>query len=163
MDGMSPIRLVRSRNPDSGVSTGETWYGTFSQNCNRFRFVHNSDEDNYLEIQTPYEAFGLTAWHSDRRLKENINESKINGICEILKIPHFEYDWIGKENHIQCGYVAQNMLEIKPKYVIAINQENRDVTYQINEHTIIPVITKALQELIVKVQSLEKIIDEKEG
>ena len=55
------------------------------------------------------------------------------------------------------------MLEINPKYVIAINQENRDVTYQINEHTIIPVITKALQELIVKVQSLEKIIDEKEG
>ena len=49
------------------------------------------------------------------------------------------------------------------KYVLAISQENGDVVYQINEHTIIPVITKALQELIVKVQAIEKIIEKKEG
>lgn len=150
----SPIKVKRE-------GEGFYWYGAFSQDCNMFRFVHNSDDDSYLEIQTPYEAFGLTAWHSDKRLKENINKSEINGIDEILKIQHFEYDWIGKNNHVKCGYIAQDILEANPKYVLAISQENGDVVYQINEHTIIPVITKALQELIVKVNSLEKIINRK--
>lgn len=162
---ISSRSLSSYSSPISVRRNGENfyWYGTFSQDCNMFRFVHNSDDDSYLEIQTPYEAFGLTAWHSDKRLKENINKSEINGIDEILKIQHFEYDWISKNNHVKCGYIAQDMLEANPKYVLAISQENGDVVYQINEHTIIPVITKALQELIVKVQAIEKIIEKKEG
>ena len=48
------------------------------------------------------------------------------------------------------------MLSVNPQYVLSIKQENGDVSYQINEHTIIPVITKALQELILKVKKLEK-------
>ena len=142
---------------DSPIShySNELLFAIFGYGVNKLKFIYSTNSP-YIQFQTIYGAYGITAWYSDKRAKRNIDISEINGIDEILKIPHFQFDWKGKNEHINCGYIAQDMLSVNPQYVLSIKQENGDVSYQINEHTIIPVITKALQELILKVKKLEK-------
>ena len=140
---------------------GGVWNMPLADGCNKFRFVWNVTSSSYVEIQTLFGAYGLTAWSSDRKKKKNIIPSGINGIEEVMKIPHFSYDWINKEYHVDCGYVAQDMQAVNKNYVLRLTQKDNNgrftgYTYQIDETNIIPVITKALQELIVKVTNLEK-------
>ena len=78
-----------------------------------------------------------------------------------MKIPHLSYDWKNKNLHVDCGYVAQDMEQCNELYVIRVPQTDNQgkevgVNLQINEQHIIPVITKALQELIEKVNTLER-------
>ena len=142
-------------------ANGGVWNLPVASGCNKFRFVWNVLSSSYVEIQTLFGAYGITAWSSDRRKKKNIVSSGISGIDEIMKIPHFSYDWIDKAYHVDCGYVAQDMEEINKNYVLKIpqNDDNGKFTgysYQIDETNIIPVITKALQELIARVSELER-------
>ena len=141
--------------------SNKVWNVPLAYGCNKFRFVLNVMSSSYVEIQTMYGTYGLTAWSSDRKFKENIKNSEINGIEEIMKIPHFSYDWKNKNLHVDCGYVAQDMEQCSELYVIRVPQTDNQgkevgVNLQINEQHIIPVITKALQELIEKVNTLER-------
>lgn len=141
-------------------ASGGVWNIPIADGCNKFRFVWNVMSSSYVEIQTLFGAFGLTAWSSDRKLKKNIIDSNINGIDEIMKIPHYAFDWKDKDYHVDCGYIAQDMEELNQSYVVKIAQhdENGKYTgdnYQINETAIIPVITKALQEVIERLERLE--------
>lgn len=140
---------------------GGVWNLPVANGCNKFRFVWNINKSSYVEIQTLVGAFGITAWASDRNLKENIIDSEINGIDEIMKIPHFSFDWKDKDYHVNCGYVAQDMELINENYVIKIPQYDNQGTfigdrYQIDETTIIPVITKSIQEIVKRLERLEQ-------
>lgn len=140
---------------------GGVWNLPVASGCNKFRFVWNATKSSYVEIQTLFGAFGLTAWSSDKNLKKNIVNSEISGIDEIMKIPHFSFDWKDKDYHVDCGYVAQDMEKINDIYVIKIPQHDDKGNYtgdryQIDETAIIPVITKALQEVIERLERLEK-------
>ena len=137
------------------------WNVPLADGCNKFRFVWNVTSSSYVEIQTQFGAYGISVWPSDRKFKENIKNSEINGIEEIMKIPHLSYDWKNKNLHVDCGYVAQDMEQCNELYVIRVPQTDNQgkevgVNLQINEQHIIPVITKALQELIEKVNTLER-------
>lgn len=137
------------------------WNVPLADGCNKFRFVWNVMSSSYVEIQTLFGAYGISVWPSDRKFKENIKNSEISGIEEIMKIPHFSYDWKNKNLHVDCGYVAQDMEQCNELYVIRVPQTDNQgkeagVNLQINEQHIIPVITKALQELIEKVNTLER-------
>lgn len=141
-------------------ASGGVWNMPLASGCNKFRFVWQVTKSSYLEIQTLYGAYGLTAWSSDRNLKENIEDSEVNGIEEIKKIPHFAFDWKDKELHVDCGYIAQDMEKLNQHYVLRVPQYDKygrrgKARYQIDETALIPFITKALQELITKVETLE--------
>lgn len=152
----SPISYKPSKD------SSEQWFAVFAQSCNKFRFVWNVTGTSYLEIQTLTGAWGITAWYSDVSMKENIQPATLNGISEIMKIPHYSFDWKDKTLHSDCGYIAQDMKEINSNYVLALAQKDKDgkatgkVVYQIDETNLIPVITKALQEVIEKVNKLEE-------
>lgn len=142
-------------------ASGGVWNIPIADGCNKFRFVWNVMSSSYVEIQTLFGAFGLTAWSSDKKLKKNIVDSDINGIEEIMKIPHYAFDWKDKDYHVSCGYVAQDMEKLNQSYVVKIAQHDEKGkytgdNYQINETAIIPVITKALQEIIERLERLEK-------
>lgn len=144
------------------TSNDKIWNVPLSEGCNKFRFVSQlgSGNNDYLEFQTIYGAFGITAWHSDKKFKKNIEASKIDGISEIKKIKHAAFDWKQGGSHVDCGYIAQDMEACNPQYVLRVSQtdENGRKTgdnLQISEQYIIPVITKALQEVIGKVEVLE--------
>lgn len=156
----SPIMYAESK--EKAQTDGNSkWFAVFAQNCNKFKFIWNVTGTSYLEIQTLTGAWGITAWYSDAKLKENIEPSQISGIDEIMKIPHYSFDWKDKKVHSECGYIAQEMKKINTSYVLSLAQTDKDgnytggMTYQIDETTIIPVITKALQELVEKVQYIE--------
>lgn len=142
-------------------ASGGVWNMPLADGCNKFRFVWNVMSSSYVEIQTLYGAFGLTAWSSDKKLKKNIVNSEISGVDEIMKIPHYAYDWIDKDYHVNCGYVAQNMENVNKSFVLKIPQKDEKgkflgYNYQIDETNIIPVITKSIQELVTRVIELEK-------
>lgn len=152
----SPILYKPSKN------SSEQWFALFSQNCNKFRFVWNSTGTSYLEIQTLTGAWGITAWYSDISMKENVQLSTIDAIGEIMKIPHYSFDWKDKKLHSNCGYIAQDMKKLNSSYVLALAQKDKNgdatgkIIYQIDETNIIPVITKAIQELVERVRVLEE-------
>ncbi|RHL88588.1 tail fiber domain-containing protein [Dorea formicigenerans] len=142
-------------------ASGGIWNMPLADGCNKFRFVWNVMSSSYVEIQTLYGAFGLTAWSSDKKLKKNIVNSEISGVDEIMKIPHYAYDWIDKDYHVNCGYVAQDMENVNKSFVLKIPQKDEKgkflgYNYQIDETNIIPVITKSIQELVTRVIELEK-------
>lgn len=140
---------------------GGVWNLPVASGCNKFRFVWNVTSSCYVEIQTLFGAYGLTAWASDKKLKKNIIDSEISGIDEIMKIPHYSFDWKNKDYHVDCGYIAQEMEKLNQSYVIKIAQHDEKGkytgdSYQIDETAIIPVITKALQEVIERLERLEE-------
>lgn len=140
---------------------GGVWNLPVASGCNKFRFVWNVMSSCYVEIQTLFGAYGLTAWASDKKLKKNIIDSEISGIDEIMKIPHYSFDWKNKDYHVDCGYIAQEMEKLNQSYVIKIAQHDEKGqytgdSYQIDETAIIPVITKALQEVIERLERLEE-------
>ena len=157
----SPIMYAESKEKAQTDGSSQ-WFAVFAQNCNKFKFIWNATGTSYIEIQTLSGAWGITAWYSDAKLKENIKPSQISGIDEIMKIPHYSFDWKDKKVHSECGYIAQEMKKINTSYVLSLAQTDKDgnytgdMTYQIDETTIIPVITKAMQELVEKVQCIER-------
>lgn len=141
---------------------GGVWNLPVASGCNKFKFIWNVMSSCYVEIQTLYGAYGLTAWASDKKLKKNIIDSEISGIDEIMKIPHYSFDWKNKDYHVDCGYIAQEMEKLNQSYVIKIAQHDEKGqytgdSYQIDETAIIPVITKALQEVIERLERLERL------
>ena len=142
-------------------ASGGVWNMPLADGCNKFKFVWNVMSSCYVEIQTLFGAYGLTAWASDKKLKKNIIDSDISGIDEIMKIPHYSFDWKNKDYHVDCGYIAQDMEKLNQSYVIKIAQHDEKGkytgdSYQIDETAIIPVITKALQEVIERLERLEE-------
>lgn len=143
------------------TSSGQVWNIPVVDGCNKFRFVWQPMGTTYVEIQTLFGAWGITAWASDRKFKKNIKDSEISGIDEIMKIKHSAFDWKRSGKHVDCGYIAQDMEKCNPIYVLRIPQKDdtgreTGVNLQINEQGLIPIITKALQEVIEKVERLEK-------
>ncbi|WP_143314186.1 phage tail spike protein [Clostridium sp. HBUAS56017] len=90
---------------------------------------------------------GITVWDSDGRLKKNIDISNVSGIDEVMKFKHRSFDWKETNIHQEIGYIAQEMESINSNYVLKVRQPNGIDTYQIKPENIIPVLSKAIQEL----------------
>ncbi len=97
---------------------------------------------------------------SDERLKKNIVDTEIEALKAIEKIHHVSFDWdtlkTTEEGHIDCGYIAQELIKINPSFVV--HNEKLD-TYQINTLYVLSTATKAIQELNKKVDKQQKVID----
>jgi hypothetical protein len=96
--------------------------------------------------------------NSDRRLKDNIRDTKINGtdIVNSMKVRDFEW----KKNGLTetAGFVAQ---ELKESFEPA-SPDSEDDLYEgkpkmmaISRDRLVPVLVKAIQELSAKVEALE--------
>lgn len=105
-------------------------------------------------------VWAVNAW-SDSKLKKNIKDTKVNGLDVISKIQHKEYDWKYDDlgDSVKLGYVANELKDVIPEAVISVPQDNfhgYDELYQIDMVKMIPYMTKAIQELSKKVDSLEE-------
>lgn len=143
-------------------ASGGVWSMPLAKDVSKFRFVWQAMSSSYLEITTFWGAYGLTAWSSDRKMKKNIEPSVMNGIETLKKFSHRQFEWKSNDFHVDCGYIAQELAEINEDFVTVIQDKDGngmmtgESTYQVNEATVIPVISKAVQELIVKVENLEE-------
>ena len=99
---------------------------------------------------------------SDARLKKNVKRSKLNAIECINEIEMCEYDFIDEKygEHINLGYIAQQLQNVIPDCVLAVPQDKEQMGYdellQVQDTHLIPYLVKAIQELSSKVAELEK-------
>ena len=92
---------------------------------------------------------------SDRRLKKDITSTKY-GLETILKL--VPVDYLLKSNNLsQIGFIAQDLKPIVPE---AVNGTEGDIekgeTLGITYTTLIPILTKAIQEQEKNIQELKK-------
>lgn len=111
---------------------------------------------NYLELLVNYQkgtqfAKGITLFESDGRLKEHIKPSQKPALAELMQWKHRRFDWKRDGSHVDCGYIAQEMEQINPAYVLKIPQQDGRELYQMDERYLIPVMSKAIQELAQEV------------
>jgi hypothetical protein len=97
---------------------------------------------------------------SDIRLKRNIKPVK-NGLDIVNQLRPVSYE---KKNNItnnvynqsEIGFIAQEVRKVLPQIVIESQDEEK--TLAMNYNSLIPILTKAIQELNDKITKLEKII-----
>lgn len=100
---------------------------------------------------------------SDRRLKDNIEDSNTNALDLINKIKHRQFEKKDDGKQYNIGYIAQELEEIDKNFVlIKPKDEKEDEKYYINELPLLATATKAIQELNQKVEQLQNKIDELE-
>ena len=146
--GSSPIEYGSN---ESSVG----WYGLFGDAVNNFKVDPIASTPQLTFTVVGSENWGVNCWKSDISLKTNIKNSSINGLSLINEIDHKNFDWIASGINQECGYIAQQLKQTKEDFVTPIEQPNGSYLYQVNETTLIPVITKAIQELSVKIDILQ--------
>ena len=89
---------------------------------------------------------------SDRRLKENIQDSEPSDvIIDHMKVRQF--DWIESGQHQQFGFVAQELVDVYPD-ALAQGSDPEDI-WRINYNLIIPLLVKEIQQLKERITELE--------
>lgn len=133
---------------------------THDNSVNSFKCV-NPAASRYLEVSTIYGVKGITYWDSDIRYKTNVIHTTKTALDKVLQIEHFDFDYKVGMNHFDVGYISQQLMEINSQWVLPMPQENeygvKETFYIPNQTTIIPYLSKAIQELkeLVDVQTEE--------
>lgn len=152
--------MVAGNSPIMYSTSDAVWQGVLSDQVNWLRWVPKSNAE-YVEITTVNSTrWGISVWYSDATLKQNIIDTSVNALDRVNAIRHVDFDWRYKEGHMQCGYIAQELQQIDEDYVIPIEQEDGSFLYQVNSNSIIPLLSKAIQELSAKVDMLERRLEE---
>lgn len=143
----------------------KTYTVPLSDGISKLVFVSNIMDisKTYVEITTIFGTYGISVWQSDKSLKENILNSNSSALNVINSIKHREFDWKGSNKHTYCGYIAQELKKINEDFVLGIKQEDGNTKYQIDQATIIPYLSKSIQELSSKIDVLEAKIKKLEG
>lgn len=93
---------------------------------------------------------------SDRRIKENIKDCDVKALDIINKFQHKQFDKKDDGKHYNIGYIAQDMEQIDPNFVIKREKtDTLEERYYINELPIIATLSKAIQELSQQVKELQ--------
>ena len=141
--------------------TGNVFYYIDRQRNKVGYYIHS---DTFTRIQESagyaylYRQSGGYAWValnkdvSDRRYKNNIEDSKVSALEVIDRLKTYSYrkEYDGKIEDISCGIMAQDVQKYAPEAFL----ENPDGAYSYNTFVLVPYLIKAIQELN---QKLEKI------
>lgn len=163
--GNSATTTLNTYSPISVQREGESSrYCVVSENSNNYKFVFNVTSGSYLEIQTLFGAYGLSAFASDARMKESITDSASDAMSIIRAIKHRSFRWKdlideAGERHfggwVDCGYIAQELEEINKGFAFTVGEGTEGERKQISEQRLIPYITKAIQELDERISAIE--------
>ena len=117
--------------------------------------------------------FGVNIWYSDARLKTDIEEinplrnistsTNKTGLELIKAINHYKFRYKSNPTKkIECGYVAQDLQRHNKQIVNSIKQSDGTEILQVDERTIIPNLSLAIQEQQKIIEKLERRIEELE-
>ena len=133
----------------SQLIAGKTASGT----VNGIYFNHNTSYVgglNYSDTATSL------ATSSDERLKENIEYSE-NSLDKINTIKVRQFDWKEDGSHQDYGFVAQ---ELEPIYAYAVHTaNNEEKTKSVDYASLVPLLTKAIQEQQEQIDALQSEIN----
>lgn len=105
-------------------------------------------------------VYGTISQNSDERLKENIETADVDALSVINGIQMYSYDWIESGEHVNLGFIAQQVKEVSDD-LVNVNEHN-DVQ-SIKLYDMISYLTKAVQELDARIKTLESEILELKG
>ena len=101
---------------------------------------------------------------SDKRLKENIQPTKVNALDTLNKIEMVEFNWKKDGKFEKLGAIAQQVKSVEDSLVV--NDMDDKQTFndhlRINYYDTIPYLIKAVQELSGQVDTLTKRVEELE-
>jgi len=96
---------------------------------------------------------------SDRRIKENVRDTSLDGLKTVNGVKVREFELI-KSGITKTGFVAQELQKVYAPAVVGkegtTDVNNKPIMMGINYSALVPVLIKAVQELSVKVATLEK-------
>lgn len=129
-------------------------YMLYSSNIHFFEYVPNGG-NQYGGFTATTGAYGFSIWNSDISLKANIQDSPITALDKINSINHRMFNWKDNGKLQMLGYVSQEIQQVEDSWVLKIPQPDGSIRMQPNETTIIPYLSKAIQEEDEKVESLK--------
>ena len=160
-------------------SSGKIWQYKYHMNGNRLSIMHNDgsqwfeylsvlDSNGYVGIDDPSPDYKLdvngTAYAtgaagalSDRRHKKAIKDLPVKGLETITKLRPVQFAWkdpqdAGMEG-AQFGFIAQEVEEVLPQVILT--QDDEQQTKGMKPTALIPVLTKAIQELKTENEALK--------
>lgn len=136
-------------------------YGIFIGSDYIYQMRLSGNPNWYIHCDTNIGAYGVSIWASDGRMKANIQPTQVSALDEIARFKHRAFQWKDGGHFEKIGYIAQELEQIDPDYVERIPQKDMngnilDYRLQINEHRIIPLLTKAMQELAEENKELRR-------
>jgi len=120
----------------------------------------DGDGDDVGVLQNDGGTFSI-ADQSDERLKDNIADTKIHGLDNVMDMKVREFDWKKNGSHVPAGLIAQELKEIYPFAVTGEvgdkdpEDPTKDAYMFVSRDLLVPVLIKAVQELSTKVTALE--------
>jgi hypothetical protein len=126
-------------------------------------YITNADFSNYAYLS----GQNFTGWSfaSDARIKENIQDLEY-GINQLKALKPRRFNFIGQDSST-IGFIAQEVQAVVPEAVTGKEipyeetdtlQEKASKTLSITKEALIPLLTKALQEAIAKIETLEGMV-----
>lgn len=88
--------------------------------------------------------------NSDERLKKNFAEPQYSALEKLLGIDVLQYDWRIADEHVDMGFVAQQLQSVVPE-VVSISEDTG--LYSIKTNRLIPYLVKGVQELYALVDN----------
>ena len=103
---------------------------------------------------------------SDARLKENIVDTS-NGIERVKQLRPVQFNFIENKEETMDGFLAQEARNVVPVSVTGdpdeVDKDGKMVPMGMDNSKLVPVLTKALQEAIAKIETLETKVAALEG
>jgi len=92
---------------------------------------------------------------SDRRLKSNIQDSE-SALSTLDQIKVRSYTWTETGYGVEYGFVAQELNEVAPD-AVKVGDDGDEVvdTWAVDNAKLVPLLTKALQEALQKIDAME--------
>lgn len=148
-DGLM-IAAESSKHINLAINNSGSYYIYFYLSDEKINIARNIDM-NYFTILN----------QSDERLKTNIQESNVAALNIINAIKTYSFDWIENKEHVDVGFIAQQLeADVNADF---INIDKEDTHYSVKEMNMIPYLVKAMQELSVQVDELKNEIYKSKG
>jgi len=125
--------------------------------------VEYTGAEPFLRVRSESSFYGVEFNVSDKKLKTDIHDSTVSALDVVNKIQHRSFDWKRSQIHVDNGYVAQELEEVIPGATYDVPQDDGPSTKQIRLLSVVPYLSKAIQELSAKVDALEARLAELEG
>ncbi|WP_297419464.1 tail fiber domain-containing protein [Clostridium sp.] len=126
----------------------------YSPNVTSFIYNYNNGSPYASFVTDNNGSWGIAIWASDEKLKENIKESVEKALPKLLKINHKQFNFKNATKTTSIGYSAQELQKINPEFVCSVKQEDGSEILQPRVDIFIPYITKGIQELNEKIESI---------
>ena len=152
---------IQNTNNTTTASAIKTQTGEFTPSADSNIFVFKSGDNSvglggiYYKHGTGV-TFGTT---SDERLKKNIRPTTVDSLQKITNVKLYDFEWDLNSYKIECGFVAQNVEEHFPEAVF----DNADNMKSIATESLIPHLTKAIQQQQEIIQNLLSRVEELES